>query len=313
MPSEAGDIRSLNVSLKKGTTKHPVPEATITEDGIVGDAHAGPGHRQLSLLAQESVKRFGLEAGMVFAPGEFAENLTTGGLDLATVAVLDRLRIGEVNLEVTQIGKSCHGEGCAIFREVGRCVMPREGIFARVKRGGAVRVGDELLHVPRALRLSVITVSDRASRGEYEDRSGPRIRQLLEEFLGTRRWHEEITTTVVPDEAESIARELDRARSDGADVVLTTGGTGIGPRDLTPDVVAQRCDKLIPGIMEHIRTMHGREKPNALLSRGVAGVMGRTLVYTLPGSVRAVEEYMGEILKTMEHLIFMLHGLDVHH
>ena len=96
------------------------------------------------------------------------------------------------------------------------------------------------------------------------------------------------------------------------DVVITTGGTGIGPRDITIETVRPLLDKEIPGIMEMIRIKYGQEKPNALLSRGIAGVMGQTLVYTLPGSVKAVDEYMTEILKTLQHLIYMLHGVDVH-
>ena len=95
-------------------------------------------------------------------------------------------------------------------------------------------------------------------------------------------------------------------------MIFTTGGTGVGPRDITPDVVTELCDKFIPGIMDHIRLKFGADKPNALLSRSVAGVAGSTLIYTLPGSVRAVQEYMQEILKTLEHLILTLHGLDDH-
>ena len=95
-------------------------------------------------------------------------------------------------------------------------------------------------------------------------------------------------------------------------MIFTTGGTGIGPRDFTPEVVKTVMDKEIPGIMELIRIKYGQEKPNALLSRGVAGVMGNSLIYSLPGSVKAVNEYMSEITKTLQHLIFMLFGLDVH-
>ena len=115
-----------------------------------------------------------------------------------------------------------------------------------------------------------------------------------------------------PDEPEILIRELSAAREAVCDVIITTGGTGVGARDITPDVVAKECDKLIPGIMEHIRTKYGAQNPSALLSRGVAGVFGRSLVFTLPGSVKAVEEYTGEIFKTLEHLVLMLHGLDVH-
>jgi len=97
-----------------------------------------------------------------------------------------------------------------------------------------------------------------------------------------------------------------------ADLIITTGGTGIGPRDITPEVVKPLLTKEIPGIMEQIRVKYGTKNPRALLSRGVAGAMGNTLIYTLPGSVKAVHEYMAEIVKTMEHTFYMLYGIDKH-
>ena len=143
-----GQLAAVNVSDRKGAIKTTVPRAIIDMSGLVGDAHAGPWHRQVSLLSQESIDRFGRTAGRTFLPGEFAENLTTLGLDLGDVSLLDRFRIGPVELEVTQIGKRCHGDGCAVFQAVGRCVMPKEGIFARVINGGVVRPADRIAVVP---------------------------------------------------------------------------------------------------------------------------------------------------------------------
>ncbi len=309
MTSETGVVVATNVSAEKGTVKHPVDEIRIDEKGIVGDAHAGPWHRQVSVLALESVEKFSSQAGRQIGHGEFAENITTGGIDLGGVAVLDRFGIGQVELEVTQIGKKCHGDGCAIYREVGQCIMPKEGIFCRVLSGGTVKAGDAIEYKPRALRILVVTLSDRASRGEYEDRSGPEIRTMLDDFFADKRWHAEIDGVVIPDDAQRLEKTL---RSSDVDVIFTTGGTGVGPRDITPDVVMRMADKTIPGVMEHIRLKFGQDKPNALLSRSVAAVFGKCLIYTLPGSVRAVREYMGEILKTIEHLIVTVHGLDTH-
>jgi molybdopterin adenylyltransferase len=166
--------------------------------------------------------------------------------------------------------------------------------------------------VRRAFRIAILTLSDRAAAGQYEDRSGPRIRELLETWLKGKPWHGRIDAKILPDDAEQLRAELAAARAAGIDVLFTTGGTGLGPRDTTPETVAAECDKLIPGIMENIRMKFGVAKPNALLSRSIAGVAGKMQVYTLPGSVRAVEEYVGEILKTMEHAVLMLHGIDVH-
>lgn len=306
------EVVSVNISTKKGAVKRPVAQVVLDDNGIVGDAHAGPWHRQVSLLSQDSIDGFAASEGLELSAGDFAENVTVRGVDLRAACPLDRLRIGDVELEVTQIGKECHGDACAIFRQVGRCIMPTEGIFCRVLGGGAIRPGDVGEHLPKTLRFRIIALSDRAFRGEYADRSGPRICELLAEHLDATRWRAEIEATLLPDDAEKLQAELAAARNAGVDVVFTTGGTGVGPRDITPEVVTAFCDKLIPGVMEMIRVKFGAEKPNALLSRGVAGVSGATLVYALPGSVKAGEEYVGEIVKTMEHLIFMVRGLDVH-
>ena len=306
------EVVSVNLSEHKGTIKRPVEQIAIDSDGVQGDAHAGPWRRQVSLLSQESIERFAEQMGRAILPGEFAENITIRGLDSGGVAVLDRLRFGPLELEVTQIGKKCHGSGCAIFQQVGQCVMPVEGIFTRVVSGGTLAAGDQGEHVQKILRVVILTLSDRAASGLYEDRSGPRIRELLETWLNGKRWHVRIDAKILPDDVERLRKELVSAIADGVDIIFTTGGTGVGPRDITPETVAAVCDKRIPGIMENIRMKFGVTKPNALLSRSIAGVTGKTQVYTLPGSVQAVEEYLGEILKTMEHVMFMLHELDVH-
>jgi len=142
-------VLSVNVSEAKGTRKHPVDRATLVEGfGVEGDAHGGPWDRQVSLLARESVDKM-RASGMVLSPGDFGENLTTVGIDLASLPVGAKLRVGsDAELTVTQIGKECH-LGCDIRRQVGDCVMPREGIFARVTRPGAVAPGDSI-EVPSA-------------------------------------------------------------------------------------------------------------------------------------------------------------------
>lgn len=136
-----GTVVSVNISERRGTTKHPVAEIRLVPGhGIVGDAHAGDWHRQVSLLAQESVDTMrGL--GLALSAGDFAENINTEGIALKTLPVGTLLAAGDALLEVTQIGKECHSD-CEIRRRTGRCVMPTEGIFARVVRGGTVRAGD---------------------------------------------------------------------------------------------------------------------------------------------------------------------------
>ena len=167
------------------------------------------------------------------------------------------------------------------------------------------------MKIPEKLRILIITLSDRVARGEYKDLSGPRIRDMLSVYLASAGWNADITLTTIPDEAD-ILKELIISSCDNNNIIITTGGTGIGPRDITVDTVAPLLSKHIPGIMEFIRVRYGTEKPVALLSRAVAGIAGNSLIYTLPGSVRAVEEYMTEILKSLEHTIYMQYGIDTH-
>ncbi|MBR6029649.1 MAG: MOSC domain-containing protein [Clostridia bacterium] len=136
-----GTVRAVCVSEKKGTEKRNVHRAHITANwGLDGDAHAGEWHRQVSLLSWQKVQEFQLQGACV-TDGAFGENLLVDGIDCARLPIGTRLRIGEVLLEVTQIGKECH-HGCAIMQRVGTCIMPHEGIFAKALTGGTVAEGD---------------------------------------------------------------------------------------------------------------------------------------------------------------------------
>ena len=311
MGTKSIKILSTNISVKKGTVKKPVDYIELNNNGIKDDAHAGSWHRQVSMLGVESFDRFSELAGRKINFGEFAENITTEGMELFHTAPFDRFSSENIELEVTQIGKKCHGDSCAIYREVGNCVMPKEGIFARVIRGGKVKAGDILEYHPKVFKTLIITLSDRASKGEYEDRSGPKVKEAIETFSSLNRWSNSIKNIIIPDDENELKSILLNAK-DTYDFIFTTGGTGIGPRDITVDVVKPLLDKEIPGIMEMIRVKYGMEKPNALISRSVAGLMNNTMIFTLPGSVKAVNEYMSEITKVLRHLLLMLYGIDAH-
>lgn len=137
-------VTSVNLSRQKGVRKHPVPQVQLRlRHGIVGDAHAGDWHRQISLLAEESIDTMRASSPIPLDDGIFAENINTRGIQLSTLPVGTRLRIGETVVEVTQIGKECHND-CAVKQAVGKCVMPTEGIFAVVVREGTVRPGDSI-------------------------------------------------------------------------------------------------------------------------------------------------------------------------
>jgi molybdenum cofactor synthesis domain-containing protein len=304
-------IVSLNISEEKGTIKTPREKVEVNKLGIVGDAHSGSWHRQVSMLAQEDIDNFSLldADNRKFLPGEFAENITTHGIDFKKVALLDRFKIGEVELEVTQIGKKCHGDGCAIYVEVGKCVMPKSGIFTRVIEDGYLSTNDKIEYFPRLLKIKIITLSDRAFSGEYKDLSGPLIKENLAKHFAGKRWHTEFSYSLIPDDGDKLLAELQKSIDEKVDAVFTTGGTGIGPRDITPEIVEKFSDKLIPGIMDQIRLKYYDAIPSSILSRSVAAVKNETLIFSLPGSVKAVEDYVDEILKILEHAILMLHGL----
>jgi Uncharacterized protein conserved in bacteria len=142
MSTEKGQVLAVNISEKRGIKKHNINKAFIKSDwGIEVDAHAGDWHRQVSLLSLSSVEKMrALGAEIDF--GDFAENLTVAGIDVAALPLGTRLQIGEVQMEVTQIGKECHNQACAIKKQVGTCVMPIEGIFVRVLSSGWIKVGD---------------------------------------------------------------------------------------------------------------------------------------------------------------------------
>ncbi|TLN00112.1 MOSC domain-containing protein [bacterium] len=139
MPS----VVSINISKTKGTKKTPVQSAVIGFQGIEGDAHSGDWHRMVSLLAEESIEKM-RAAGLKVGPGDFAENITTKGVNLLALPIGARFRVGPVILEMTQHGKECHTR-CAIYHQAGDCVMPKEGVFAKVIEVGEIKVGDEII------------------------------------------------------------------------------------------------------------------------------------------------------------------------
>ena len=167
------------------------------------------------------------------------------------------------------------------------------------------------MNLPQKYEILVITLSDRAYRGEYEDLSGPGISRRIGEYFTEAGEQFEINYRLIPDDAD-ILREILTEAGGKYNLIFTTGGTGIGPRDITVETVAPMLTKEIPGIMEFIRIKYGTVKPNALLSRGIAGILNKALIYTLPGSLKAVDEYMNEILKTIQHTIYMQYGIDGH-
>ena len=295
------EIIAICTSARKGERKKNIGQGRlIAHQGLEGDAHAGHDHRQVSLLAIESIEKM-IAAGLKVGPGDFAENLTTRGIDLAGLPVGTRLQAGaEAVLRVTQIGKECHNR-CAIYYQAGDCVMPREGIFAEVLRGGPLKVGDTL-RIRLAYRFGVLTASDKGAAGEREEKSGP----AAAEFLAP--WGDVVDTDVVPDDRASLKAALKKMVAAGLDAVFTTGGTGLSPRDVTPEATLEVVDRLVPGLAEAIRRETAAVTPLAMLSRGVAGISGRTLIVNLPGSPKAVRECLAVLAPVLDHALEILTG-----
>ena len=302
-----GKVLGICVSEKRGTQKKEVNEAVLKENwGIEGDAHAGDWHRQVSLLSFEKIEAF-REKGADVDFGAFGENLIVEGYDLRRLPVGTRFRIGEAVLELTQIGKECHSH-CEIYKKMGDCIMPREGVFTEVVKGGRIRKGDAVeMEAPspdRPYTAAVITLSDKGVKGEREDKSGPKICELAEAAGYQIR-----ETLLLADGIESLKSQLIRlADQRQMDVIFTTGGTGFSERDLTPEATIQACDRMANGIADAIRNYSMTITPRAMFSRAVSGIRGKTLIINLPGSPKAVAEALEFLLPQLDHGLDILRG-----
>ena len=299
-----GTVKAICVSEKRGTKKKEIQEATFVEDfGIEQDAHAGNWHRQVSLLSDEKIEAF-RSKGAEVVYGDFGENVIIDGFDFRSLPVGTRFHCNDIILEMTQIGKECHSH-CQIYHTMGDCIMPREGVFAKVVKGGTMRVGDtvtmEEVKKDRPFQAAVITLSDSGVRGERVDESGPCIVEILKE-----NGYEVVETVLIADEQKVLERHLKRlADMRQVDLVLTTGGTGFSPRDTTPEGTLAVADRLAPGIAEAMRAYSMTITKRAMLSRAQSVIRKNTLIVNLPGSKKAVKE-------SLEYIITELgHGLDV--
>jgi len=301
-----GVVRAVCVSDVRGVQKRYVESACFSTGwGIDGDAHGGNWHRQVSLLSYEKVRQFN-ELGAGVDPGDFGENLVVEGIDFRSLPVGALLKCGDTVLEITQIGKECHTH-CQIFHKMGDCIMPREGVFARVVQGGSISVGDHMeveMQKDRQFRAAVITLSDKGAAGEREDKSGPLIKQMLEEA----DYHVE-HEILLPDDRKQLEEALvDLSDRRKVDMVITTGGTGFSRRDITPEATQAIAERVAPGIAEAIRAHSIQITGRAMLSRGLSVIRGSTLIINLPGSPKAVRESLEYVLPHLAHGIEILRG-----
>lgn len=302
-----GKVVAVCVSSERGTQKQNVGSGRFVVGwGIEGDAHAGRWHRQVSMLGLDQIAAFNARGAGV-EPGAFGENLVVEGFEFRALPVGTLLRCGGVLLEITQIGKECHNH-CEIYRRMGDCIMPREGVFARVLCEGVIRVGDEMAvearQGVRPWQAAVITLSDKGARGERMDESGPAIAGRLK-AAGC----EVVEQLLIADDAEMLKKQLCRlADQRQLDLVLTTGGTGFSPQDVTPEATLAVAERSAPGIAEAIRAASLAVTSRAMLSRGTAVIRGKTLIINLPGSPKACMESMDVFLDVVPHGLELLRG-----
>ena len=300
-----GKVIAVCTSDRKGIQKNDVQSAYFEKDwGLQNDAHAGKWHRQVSLLSADKIEAFKARGADV-TPGAFGENLVVEGFDFRALPVGTLLRCGAVLLEMTQIGKECHTH-CAIYHKMGECIMPTEGVFARVLEPGTISVGDEMViekrKTPRPWQAAVITLSDKGSRGERRDESGPAIVKRLEES-----GYEVVEQILLSDDPAALKNTLIRLCDQRQlDLILTTGGTGFGLRDTTPEATMAVAERNVPGIAEMMRAESMRITKHAMLSRAASVIRGKTLIINLPGSPRACMENMDVFMDTIPHGLGLL-------
>ncbi|GMO47742.1 MAG: hypothetical protein Ta2G_03320 [Termitinemataceae bacterium] len=299
-----GKILAVCTSEKKGTQKKDVQLCVFKEGhGLVGDAHAGNWHRQVSLLSYEKIEAFRAK-GACIDFGAFGENLVVSGFDFAKMPVGTLFYSGSVLLEMTQIGKECHSH-CEIFKVMGDCIMPREGVFARVLQAGTLKTGDTL-KIAKRYRVAIITASDKGAEGLREDTAGAAIKEIV-----ASQGYDTASYVVLPDEQSALAAEMKRiADSNEADLIFTCGGTGPSKRDVTPEATLQIADRLIPGICEAIRAYSMQITKRAMFSRSVSAIRGNTLIVNLSGSKKAVCESLPFIIGSLRHCLDILQGND---
>lgn len=297
-------VVAVNKSHKRGI-KQTVNSIKLVPGGIEGDAHQYSGHREVSLLDEKHINDFLRISNASEHPGygSFAENITTKNLP-EDIRIYDYLIIGNAVLMVTQLGKPFH----ETLEFPGHYVSPQKAVFCQVLKEGSVESGNTIIHKPRTFRTLIVTLSDRAAKGIYKDQSGPKAEEIMMELTRKEQYRTEISKQIIPDDRQVLKDIMQTARD--FDFILTTGGTGISEKDLTTETVKPYLDKEIPGITEMIRWKYGLEKPQTLLSGSLAGTIGKTLVFCMPGNPKAVEEYMQEFIKVIPHALRMVHGLN---
>ena len=289
-----GKVLAVCTSERKGLQKHDVHSAHFDTDwGINGDAHAGKWHRQISLLSADAIEAFNRKGADVI-PGAFGENLVVEGFDFRALPVGTLLRCGNVLLEMTQIGKECHSH-CEIYKKMGDCIMPREGVFARVLEPGTISVGDEMVIVERdghfPWQAAVITFGNSGACGDSVSESGSAVSKRLRE-----NGYEVVEQFGIPSDARVLKQQLIRLCDQRQlDIIITTGGNSRSLYSDVPETAISIADKQL-----------------SCVSGAMCAVIRRkTLIINLSDDAKACMEGMDKFMDTLPHTLGLLRG-EVH-
>ncbi len=301
-----GHLVSVNLGKIRGVPKHPIEEGILSPKwGLKGDAHGGDWDRQISLFPVETLSLVPRAIRESFEENSYSENLTIEGISPEKLCRGTILSIGGAEMKILEIGKKSFEPP-----ESGRpYIVSREGRFGRVLKGGMVKPGDivKILEAgslePDAPKVALITLSDKGARGEREDVSGRFL-----SWYATRLGAKVLFSSIIPDEKQVIRETLMKGVDAKADLILTTGGTGLAPRDVTPEATLEVIDREVPGFAEAMRAESLKKTPHAMISRAVSGIAKRTLIINLPGSPKAVAECMEVIFPALRHAIDKLRG-----
>lgn len=301
-----GHLISVNLGKIRGVPKHPIEEGILSPKwGLKGDAHGGDWDGQISLFPVETLSLVPRAIRESFEENSYSENLTIEGISPEKLCRGTILSIGGAEIKILKIGKKSFEPP-----ESGRpYIISREGRFGRVLRGGIVKPGDivKILEVgslePAAPKVALITLSDKGAKGEREDISGRFL-----SWYATRLGARVLFSSIIPDEKQVIKETLIKGVDAKVDLILTTGGTGLAPRDVTPEATLEVIDREVPGFAEAMRAESLKKTPHAMISRAVSGIAKRTLIINLPGSPKAVAECMEVVFPALRHAIDKLRG-----
>ena len=306
MDKANGSVKSVNRSYEKATIKHAVDSVQIDITGISQDVDAGQWHRQIGILAWEDIAEFARKNNRTIAPGELGEHITLQKVEVNKMQLFDRLLVGGVELEVTQVAGDKHTAG-----ERGT-LLENKGVFARVIKSGTVQVGDHVELNHKYFALHLLIVSDGGSRHFYRKRTGELIKEMLMDFCKAHFPNFSLKQSVVINDEQVLTREFYRSKQLKHDLFFTVGGTGWGKHDITTATLRNLLTREMSGIMQWVKGEYGAQNPAIFLSDALAGIADDMLVFSLPGNLSAAKEYMQELAPLLKDIVLNFNGIDIY-